>query len=127
LPSSGPRPKAGETILIEGGAGGVAGFGVQLAKHLGATVIATASASNHYSVRSLGADRVDFAAQKARNPGLRDSKGFPVGFTKSAGRVFESDKNATLSVKMHTCARSLATVSRSSKFYGHQTRTNRRG
>ncbi len=50
--------KAGETILIQGGAGGVAGFGVQLAKHLGATVIATASAGNHAYVRGLGADRV---------------------------------------------------------------------
>jgi len=50
--------KAGETILIQGGAGGVAGFAVQLAKHLGATVITTASAGNHAYVRSLGADRV---------------------------------------------------------------------
>jgi NADPH:quinone reductase-like Zn-dependent oxidoreductase len=50
--------KAGQTILIQGGAGGVAGFGVQLAKHLGATVITTASAANHSYVRSLGADRV---------------------------------------------------------------------
>src|SRR5262245_13502026 len=52
------RLKAGETILIHGGAGGVAGFGIQLAKHLGATVITTASANNHPYVRSLGADRV---------------------------------------------------------------------
>jgi NADPH:quinone reductase-like Zn-dependent oxidoreductase len=50
--------KAGQTILIQGGAGGVAGFGVQLAKHLGAKVIATASAGNHPYVRSLGADQV---------------------------------------------------------------------
>jgi NADPH:quinone reductase-like Zn-dependent oxidoreductase len=50
--------KAGQTILIHGGAGGVAGFGVQLAKHIGATVITTASASNHPYVRSLGADQV---------------------------------------------------------------------
>lgn len=50
--------KAGQTILIQGGAGGVAGFGVQLAKHLGATVMTTASAANHSYVRSLGADRV---------------------------------------------------------------------
>src|SRR6266446_3043950 len=50
--------KAGETILIQGGAGGVAGFGIQLAKHLGATVITTASAGNHPYVRGLGADRV---------------------------------------------------------------------
>ena len=59
------RLKAGQTILIQGGAGGVAGFGVQLAKHLGATVIATASAGNHPYVRSLGADRViDYNAEK---------------------------------------------------------------
>ena len=56
--------KAGQTILIQGGAGGVAGFAVQLAKHLGATVITTASAGNHAYVRSLGADRViDYNAQ----------------------------------------------------------------
>ncbi len=50
--------KAGETILIQGGAGGVAGFAIQLAKHLGAKVITTASAANHDYVRRLGADRV---------------------------------------------------------------------
>src|SRR5258705_11453015 len=50
--------KRGETILIQGGAGGVGGFAVALAKHLGARVIATASASNHDYVRSLGADEV---------------------------------------------------------------------
>jgi NADPH:quinone reductase-like Zn-dependent oxidoreductase len=56
--------KAGQTILIQGGAGGVAGFAVQLAKHLGATVIATASASNHPYVRGLGADQViDYNAE----------------------------------------------------------------
>jgi NADPH:quinone reductase-like Zn-dependent oxidoreductase len=52
------RLKPGETILIQGGAGGVAGFGIQLAKHLGATVITTASAGNHSYVRGLGADRM---------------------------------------------------------------------
>src|SRR5205085_4517221 len=50
--------KTGETILIQGGAGGVAGFAIQLAKHIGATVITTASAKNHDYVRRLGADRV---------------------------------------------------------------------
>ncbi len=48
----------GETILIQGGAGGVAGFAIQLAKHIGATVITTASERNHDYVRRLGADRV---------------------------------------------------------------------
>ena len=50
--------KKGETILIQGGAGGVAGFAIQLAKHIGATVITTASAKNHDYVKKLGADRV---------------------------------------------------------------------
>jgi NADPH:quinone reductase-like Zn-dependent oxidoreductase len=54
----------GETILIQGGAGGVAGFAIQLAKYLGATVITTASASNVDYVRGLGANRViDYNAQ----------------------------------------------------------------
>jgi len=52
------RLKAGETVLIHGGAGGVAGFAIQLAKHLGARVVSTASASNHDYVRGLGADVV---------------------------------------------------------------------
>ena len=54
----------GETILIQGGAGGVAGFAIALAKHLGARVITTASAANHEYVRSLGADQViDYRSQ----------------------------------------------------------------
>jgi NADPH:quinone reductase-like Zn-dependent oxidoreductase len=56
--------KPGETILIQGGAGGVAGFAIQLAKHIGARVITTASAANHDYVRSLGADEIiDYNAQ----------------------------------------------------------------
>jgi NADPH:quinone reductase-like Zn-dependent oxidoreductase len=54
----------GETILIQGGAGGVASFAIQLAKHLGARVITTTSAANADYVRSLGADEVvDYSAQ----------------------------------------------------------------
>jgi NADPH:quinone reductase-like Zn-dependent oxidoreductase len=48
----------GEIVLIQGGAGGVAGFAIQLAKHIGATVVTTASARNHDYVRKLGADRI---------------------------------------------------------------------
>ena len=56
--------KRGETILIQGGAGGVAGFAIALAKHIGARVITTASAANHDYVRKLGADEViDYRSQ----------------------------------------------------------------
>jgi len=50
--------KKGETILIQGGAGGVAAFAIQLAKYLGAHVITTASAANHDYLRGIGADEI---------------------------------------------------------------------
>jgi NADPH:quinone reductase-like Zn-dependent oxidoreductase len=57
------RLQRGETILVQGGAGGVAGFAIQLAKHIGARVITTASAANQAYVRELGADQaIDYNA-----------------------------------------------------------------
>jgi NADPH:quinone reductase-like Zn-dependent oxidoreductase len=56
--------RSGETILIQGGAGGVASFAIQLAKHLGARVITTASAANHAYLRGIGADAIiDYQAR----------------------------------------------------------------
>jgi NADPH:quinone reductase-like Zn-dependent oxidoreductase len=56
--------RAGETILVQGGAGGVASIAVQLAKHIGARVITTASAGNHAYLRGIGADQIiDYNAQ----------------------------------------------------------------
>ena len=56
--------KRGETILIQGGAGGVASFAIQIAKHIGARVITTTSAANKTYVRGLGADQViDYNAE----------------------------------------------------------------
>src|SRR5262245_39659968 len=56
--------KAGETILVQGGAGGVASVAIQVAKHLGARVITTASATNLEYLRTLGADQViDYQAE----------------------------------------------------------------
>ncbi|MFF0341205.1 NADPH:quinone oxidoreductase family protein [Kribbella sp. NPDC004875] len=48
----------GDTVLIHAAAGGVGQAAVRIAKHYGATVIATASASKHDVVRRLGADHV---------------------------------------------------------------------
>ena len=54
----------GETILIQGGAGGVASVAIQIAKHIGARVITTTSAANIDYVRGIGADQViDYHAQ----------------------------------------------------------------
>jgi NADPH:quinone reductase-like Zn-dependent oxidoreductase len=58
------RLKASETILIQGGAGGVAAFAIQLARHIGARVITTTSPANLSYVRGLGADEViDYTTQ----------------------------------------------------------------
>lgn len=50
--------KAGETVLIFAGSGGVGGMAIQFAKWTGAKVITTASSKNESYVRSLGADVV---------------------------------------------------------------------
>jgi NADPH:quinone reductase len=52
--------QSGETILIHGGAGGVGGFAIQLAKNIGAKVITTCSPENEEYVKELGADYVIF-------------------------------------------------------------------
>lgn len=57
----------GQRVLVHGAGGGLGHIAVQLAKHLGATVIGTASAGKHEFLRGLGADQlidyreVDFA------------------------------------------------------------------
>jgi len=48
--------KQDQKVFIQAGSGGVGTFAIQLAKHLGATVATTTSASNADMVRSLGAD-----------------------------------------------------------------------
>ncbi len=71
----------GERILIQGGAGGVAGAAIQIAKHIGAHVITTASAANHAYVRGLGADEVidyrteDFTAKVSDCDAVFDTVG----------------------------------------------------
>ncbi|TIL74093.1 MAG: NADP-dependent oxidoreductase [Mesorhizobium sp.] len=50
--------KKGQKVFIQAGSGGVGTFAIQLAKHLGATVATTTSASNMDMVRKLGADVV---------------------------------------------------------------------
>jgi NADPH:quinone reductase-like Zn-dependent oxidoreductase len=56
---------AGQTVLIQGGSGGVGSFAVQIAKARGARVIATASTANQDLLKQLGADvAIDYTKTK---------------------------------------------------------------
>src|SRR5262245_11727131 len=89
------RIAAEETVLIHAAAGGTGQAAVKMAKHYGATVIATASPGKHEVVRALGADHVidsrgtDIAADVLR---LTDGTG--------ADLVLESVGGATLDASL---------------------------
>jgi NADPH:quinone reductase-like Zn-dependent oxidoreductase len=60
--------RSGQTILIQGSSGGVGSFAVQLAKLVGAKVIAITSTRNIEMVLALGADQViNYENQKVEN------------------------------------------------------------
>lgn len=97
----------GQRVLINGAAGGVGHFAVQVAKHLGAHVVATCSASNVAFVRSLGADAVlDYASEDVAASGAKFDAIFDVadslGWQRAAplldrGGVFISTAGSTAS------------------------------
>jgi NADPH:quinone reductase-like Zn-dependent oxidoreductase len=67
------RLEKGEKLLVQGGAGAVGLFAVQLAKLQGATVVATASAEDIDFLLELGADRViDYRRQRFEEAGPLD-------------------------------------------------------
>jgi len=56
------RTRAGQKVLVHGGAGGVGHVAVQLAKALGAEVFATVSPAQAETVRRFGATPIDYTA-----------------------------------------------------------------
>ena len=73
------KVKAGQRVLINGAAGGVGSFAVQIAKALGAEVTGVCSTANIDFVRSLGADdvvdytREDFTGRAGRYDCILDN------------------------------------------------------
>jgi NADPH2:quinone reductase len=87
------RIATGDTVLIHAAAGGVGQAAVRMAKHYGATVIATASPDKHQVVRALGADHVidyrsaDVAADVLR---LTDGRGADLVLESVGGDTFRA-------------------------------------
>jgi NADPH:quinone reductase len=82
----------GETILIHGAAGGVGFAAVQLSKHLGASVIATASSEEKRSfLRSQGVDHVVAPDENLRDAvmHIRPKTGVDLCFDPVGGDVFD--------------------------------------
>jgi NADPH2:quinone reductase len=60
--------KAGQSVLINGGAGGMGSFAIQFAKHAGARVAVTCGPDNIEYVKTLGADlAVNYRSQNVLN------------------------------------------------------------
>jgi NADPH:quinone reductase-like Zn-dependent oxidoreductase len=75
--------KAGQTLIVNGGAGGVGIAVVQFARERGAAVIATASERNHDFLRSLGAQATTYGdglAERVRALGGADLAYDAAGF-----------------------------------------------
>jgi NADPH2:quinone reductase len=88
----GGRLQMGETALIHGAAGGMGHAAVQVAKRLGATVVATASGEEKLrAIRSLGADHAIEYKDGFRDAvkELTDGQGADVIFDPVGGDVFD--------------------------------------
>lgn len=78
----------GQTVLVQGGAGGVGHVAVQIARHLGATVSATGRGADQMAlIEGLGARPLDFTTQKVEDyvAAHTDGVGFDVVFDSVGG------------------------------------------
>ncbi len=88
--------QAGQTLLVQGGAGGVGHMAVQIGVARGARVFATASAVNAAYVRSLGATPIDHVHERVEDYVARYSggDGFDVVYDTVGGAVLDASFQA---------------------------------
>jgi NADPH2:quinone reductase len=121
------RLAPGETVLVHAAAGATGQAAVTLAKHYGATVIATASPGKHETVRALGADHVldsrdsDLAAKALR---LTGGAGVDLVLESAGGATFGASlaaaKRVTGRVVVYGVAGGEAAVTNWELLYQHQ-------
>jgi NADPH:quinone reductase len=118
---------AGQTVLVHAAAGATGQAAVTVAKHYGATVIATASAGKHETVLALGADHVldsrggDIAADVRR---LTGGVGADVVLESAGGATFAASlaaaKRVTGRVVVYGLAGGEASITNWDLVYRHQ-------
>jgi NADPH:quinone reductase-like Zn-dependent oxidoreductase len=88
--------RAGQRVLVHGGAGGVGLFAVQIARDRGAKVFATASAAHFDLVRESGATAIDYRATPVENYVGRftDGEGFDIVYDTVGGAVLDASFQA---------------------------------
>ncbi|MEU5523150.1 NADP-dependent oxidoreductase [Streptomyces sp. NPDC093250] len=83
----------GDTLLMHAAAGGVGSIAVQLATHLGARVIGTASERNHDFVRELGGEPVSYGEGLAERVRELAPEGVNAVFDTIGGEALEASVN----------------------------------
>jgi NADPH:quinone reductase-like Zn-dependent oxidoreductase len=84
--------KRGETVLVHSAGGGVGIAATQIAKHIGARVIGTASASKHDELRALGVDElIDYRTEdfEVRAREITDGRGVELILDAIGGASFK--------------------------------------
>ncbi|MFI1164196.1 NADP-dependent oxidoreductase [Streptomyces sp. NPDC020801] len=85
--------RRGDTVLVHAAAGGVGSIAVQLARHLGARVIGTASERNHDFVRSLGGEPVAYGDGLAERVRGLAPEGVDAAFDTIGGETTKTSAN----------------------------------
>jgi NADPH:quinone reductase len=88
--------RAGQKVLIQGGAGGVGHIAVQIARAFGAEVFATGSAKDEAYIKQLGATFIDYNGMPAADYVAKhtSSRGFDLIYDTVGGAVLDASFNA---------------------------------
>ncbi|CAN7259030.1 zinc-dependent alcohol dehydrogenase family protein [Bosea sp. LjRoot9] len=88
--------KAGQQVLVHGGAGGVGHIAVQLARALGADVFATGSAQDQAFIRQLGATPIDYGEASVEDyvAAYTQGRGFDVIYDTVGGATLDASFKA---------------------------------
>jgi NADPH:quinone reductase len=88
--------RAGQTVLIHGGAGGIGHIAVQLANSVGATVFATGSTGQRGQIEGLRATFIDYTSERVNDyiARLTGGAGFDVIFDTVGGATLDASFEA---------------------------------